>query len=67
MYPVEMAYLEKPTENYITAAVTTVMEIHLTVGIFIRSLHDFACHLYHFVADITLSVISNRAAIFWCS
>jgi len=30
MYPVEIAYLEQPTENYITSAVVTVMEIHLT-------------------------------------
>jgi len=30
IYPVEIAYIEQPTENYITSAVVTVMEIHLT-------------------------------------
>jgi ATP-dependent RNA helicase DDX35 len=35
MYPVEIAYLEQPTENYITATVLTVMEIHLTVSRFL--------------------------------
>lgn len=42
MYPVEIAYLEQPTENYITSAVVTVMEIHLTVGTFTNSCHDLA-------------------------
>lgn len=30
IYPVEIAYLEQPTEDYLSAAVTTVMEIHLS-------------------------------------
>lgn len=30
MYPVEMAYLSSPTENYVQAAVDCVMDIHLS-------------------------------------
>jgi len=30
IYPVEIAYIEQPTENYITSAVVIAMEIHLT-------------------------------------
>ncbi|MBW0501432.1 hypothetical protein O181_041147 [Austropuccinia psidii MF-1] len=30
MYPVEIAYLDQPTENYISASVNTVMNLHLS-------------------------------------
>lgn len=33
MFPVEVAYAHEPVEDYVTAAVSTAMEIHLAVSL----------------------------------